>query len=299
MVLHSFLAGLDLGSSGGTTWDDVGSTNYACTGDNEVQERGGVLPSLIGLWSWTSEQTQIGATTDYDRLKLQLNTWPAAHYIQWHPHVEFGTAAKHGGKWQDVSWFNPGIPLDRDADWTLQVNSTTASMTVMANMFLSYGQRYPYKGGQIISRMNDFATDGAVWPSWAGGETINDLDPRVTYRLAGVQVGNTEDQPVYGVQITSPSNNTKVQIACPSIADTTFHCYPNIVWLPYDSILVSGVETVTIDATVDAVTKPTVYTFWEVYGGTGSTLPASQTAAGGLQAGGGFGGLSSLFMRPR
>ena len=302
MTMHTTFAGLNLATSGGTTWDDVATTGFYPTGDNEIQVRGGGTPKLIGLHSCTGEITQIGATTDYDRFKLQLNTWPAAHYMQWHPHIEFQTAAKFGGCYSPIDWYLPGIPLEQDADWTLQVNSTTASMTMVAALYLSYGTAHPYRGGQIIGRMNDFGTDAGVFPAFAGAETISDFDPRMTYRLAGIQLGNIEDQNSVAVTVTSSSNSTSVGALIPSATATTLHPDTTIKWFPHDSILVSGNETVTINASSQAAEKPTVYTFWEVYGGnaggTGGAIGAARSVGPSLTptrvGGQGFGGLFGI-----
>jgi hypothetical protein len=286
MVLHTTFAGLKLASSGGTTYDTVSSTGFFPSGDAEIQMRGGGLPRLIGIDNMSSEIVQIGATTDYDHFNIRLNTWTNADY--YHRHVmktTNGAAAKYGNFVGDGQphWF-PGIQLDQDADWDVRVNSTTASMSVVCALYLSYGGMLPYKGGQIVSRSVALASDDGAYPGFGTAATITDLDPRVTYRVAGIQLANVEDHDHIGVAVTSPSNNTYVGAVTGAWTATTFHVNSIPVWFPHDSILISGTETVSLYSFSDVAQKPTFTVFFEKYGSSG-TAQASPMASFGTGLG--------------
>jgi len=309
MVMHTTFAGLKLGTSGGTTYDVVGSSGFFPTGDSEVQVRGGGLPKLIGYDNLSSEIIQIGAAEDYDHFRIGLNTWPTADYI--HSHVmksTNGAAAKFGNFIGDgqPKWI-PAIPLDQDADWDIRVNSTTASMTNIVALYLSYGAPIPAGGGQLVSRKCALAADDGAYPAYGTATTISDLDPRFNYRIAGMGLGNVEDHDAIGMFVQSPSNNTTVGALTGSWTATTFHPNSIPVWFPHDSIVVSGVETLTVGCFSDAAQKPTVYVYFEKVGGVGgggtiAAVPGGGTGgvgpspfSGGGLAPGGLTGLLNMF----
>ncbi len=297
MVLHTTFSGLKLGTTGGTTYDTVSSTGFFPTGDSEIQTRGGGLPTLIGYDNLSSEIIQIGATTDYDHFKIGCNTWPQADYI--HSHVlksTNGAAAKYGnfcGNGQPI-WMQKGIPMDQDADWDIRVNSTTASMTNVVALYLSYGNRIPMTGGQLVSRQVVLASDDGAYPAYGTAATISDLDPRFNYRVAGMQLGNVEDHDAIGMFLQSPSNNTTIGALTGSWTSTTFHPNSIPVWFPHDSIIVSGVETLTVGSFSDVAQKTSMYVYFEKITGAPRASKAALPPGGtqGLQRGGG--GISGM-----
>lgn len=307
MVLHTTFAGLKLASTGGTTYDTVTSTGYYPTGDSEIQVRGGGLPRLIGVDSYSGEETQIGATTNYDFVRIGCNTWPTADYITMHPFKQPNTEAKFG--WSRAQggqplWMLPGRQMDQDADWEVRVNTTTASMSILAAMYLSYGTMYPYRGGDIVSRQVEFASDDGVYPATGTDATITDLDPRFIYRVHGIQLNNVEDKEHLCASVTSSSNTTRVGALLGSVTATTFHPNDCPVWFPHDSILISGVETVIISSSGSEAQKPNLTIFFEKYGGTsgagigGATAAVPRTTGTGGIGGFNLGGLgSALFGR--
>ena len=301
MVLHTTFTGLKLGTTGGTTYDTVSSTGYFPTGDSEIQARGGGLPRLIGYDNLSSEIIQIGAVTDYDHFKIGCNTWPQADYIYSHVMKSTnGAAAKFGsfcGTGQPV-WMNPGIPMDQDADWDVRVNTTTASMTNICALYLSYGAQIKPQGGQLVSRQVVLASDDGAYPGYGTAATISDLDPRYNYRVAGMQLGNVEDHDAIGMFLQSPSNNTTVGALTGSWTATTFHPNSIPVWFPEDSIVVSGVETLTVGSFSDIAQKTSLYVYFEKLGGRGGSVKAATTPTRGtggiMKGGGGMGGMGGL-----
>lgn len=300
MVLHTTFAGLNLGTTGGTTYDSVGSVNFFPSGDSEVQVRGGQLPRLIGWDNLSGDIVQIGAgSADYDFFRFGLNTWAAADYYQAHVmKTTNGAAAKFGnfvGDGQPI-WNLPGAQLDQDADWDVRVNTTTASMTNMCALYLSYGPNvYPYKGGQIISRQVDFSggADGA-YPAYGTMDTITDLDPRIVYRLAGMQLGNVEDKEHIGMFVQSASNNTTVGALMGSWKATTYHPNSIPIWFPHDSIIFSGVETVSVGSFSEVAQNPTGYIFFEKYGTTGAAGTVGTLAGTNNRIGTGVAGITGI-----
>jgi len=289
MVLHTVIAGTTSPTGSGTE-DTLASTAFYPTGDNEVQERSKSLPTWIGFDSLTTEIVQIGAATIKDYFRIGMNTWPTARYIKMNFLKRFDTAAKYGNMIQPGIWFPNPIPLDRDADWDIRVATTTANIDAHVLLHLSYGTKYPYKGGHLVTRALDFAADDAVAPNVGGAETVTDLDPRIQYRVAGIQLMNVEDQNHILTRVTSASNNTSIAAFGGSVTSTTYH--PNTItqWFPHDSILVSGVETVTVDSGSIAAQKPSVAIIFEEYGGVGS-VGGGAGGAGAISPGGGFGNL--------
>ena len=301
MVLHTTFAGLNVSTTGGTTYDAVGAANFFPTGDIEIQTRGGTLPQLIGFDAMMGDTTPIGAgSVNYDFFDFRCNTWPSADYVHFRPMKgAYSAAAKslYGcGDGQPI-WNLPGVQMDHDADWDVRVNSTTASMTVVGALYLSYGQRYPYKGGQLVTRTIDFAggTDGA-YPAEGTKDTVTDLDPRYIYRVAGVQVSNVENQKHIGIYITSSSNNTTIGTLHGSVTDTTYHAMMLPVWLPHDSILIAGNETVAVGSFSEVAQNPTAEIFFEKYGKVGEAIGSKAPRVTGVPKTGAFGkgGIGSI-----
>lgn len=287
MVLHSVLAHSNLGTTGSGTEDTPAAAGFSPTGDNEAQDRGAGFgkPSFVGFDAFTSEIVKIGATSLKDYFKIGNNCWTQAQYIKMMFLKHFDTAAKYGnmlGTGQPI-WFEKPIPLAEDSDWDIKVASTTASMTAALMLYLRYGATLPYKGGQLISRLVTFTADDAT--SFKAGPAITDLDPRVNYRVAGLQLAGVEDQNHLAVRVTSASNKTYVGALLGSVTATTFHPNSMPVWFPYDSILIKGVESLIVESQSQVAQKPNVIVILEEYGGSGvgsaEGMPGASAAGGG------------------
>ncbi len=295
MVLHSVLAVSTLGTTGSGTEDTLAAAGFSPSGDNEVQDRGAGygMPSLVGLDAFTGEIAKIGATTLKDYFKLGNNTWTQAQYLKMMFFKHFDTAAKFGnwvGDGQPL-WFGKPIPMAQDSDWDIKVASTTASMTAAIMLYQRYGAPLPYRGGQLISRLVTFTSDDAT--TFKAGPAITDLDPRVVYRVAGLQLAGVEDQNHLAVRVTSASNKTYVGALLGSATATTFHPNTKTVWFPHDSILVKGVESLVVESQSQVAQKPNVIVVLEEYGGSGVSAPSG----GGAGAGAGIGDIIGTFFQ--
>lgn len=306
MVLHTVSAITASGTGGGTA-DTCASTGFSPSGDNEVQVRGGNLPKWVGIDSASWDLVQIGATSAKDWIQVYLNTDTQAQY--WLSHYRkhtMGAAAKFGNMIDPgILWFPSAVELPQDADWTVKTAQTTASKNAAVFLYLSYGAPIKSRGGRIISRKVVFTSDDGAGPtSWTAGPNITDLDPRLTYRVAGIQGLNVEDNDHIGFRVTSASNNTYAGALSPSWTATTFHLDTQITWFDYDSILVSGVESVIVESLSVAAQKPTCAVFFEEYGTSGqfqtaantqrAMTPTSGASLGGVARTGGFGGLFGI-----
>lgn len=294
MTLHSVLASSVLGTTGSGTEDTLAAAGFSPTGDNEAQDRGAGYgkPSLVGIDSFTSEIVKIGATTLKDFFKIGNNCWTQAQYIKAMFMKHFDTAAKFGHMYGDGQplWLGKPIPLAEDSDWDVKVASTTASMTAAVMLYERYGSPLPYRGGQLISRLVAFTADDAT--TFKAGPSITDLDPRVTYRVAGLQLAGVEDKNHLAARVTSASNKTYVGALLGSATATTFHPNTQPVWFPHDSILVRGVESVVVESLSQAGQLPQIIVFLEEYGGVGVSQPAPSGGGDALSdlLGGMFGG---------
>ena len=274
MVGHTVFAGTPGSSTGSGTEDTIASTGFYPTGESSTQKRGNTTPNWIGWDTLTTEIAQIGAVSLKDYARISKNTDEQAQILKMAFNKRWDTASKFGnfiGNGQPL-WFHD-VPLEESADWDARGATTTASKAIMHALYQSYGQKYPYRGGRMISRVVTFTSDDGVYPAFSSGPSITDLDPRLQYRIAGLQLAGVEDQLHLAAIVGSPSNNTVIGALLGSLTSTTFHANTRPVWFNKDSILVSGVESVVVQSSSVAAQKPSIIVIFEEYGKAGD-LPA-------------------------
>lgn len=241
-----------------------------------VQARKGVVPFLIG-----ADALEDAAPT-VNECKIQLNTWKSTDYIELLPEqltARFGKIDPRN---------NVGAPwaLDLEADWDIDYESTGVVDQFVA-LLLSYPPIIPMKGGKIIWRKGavtsaDYSTTAAFGTAVA----INDLDPRKIYRIAALLGKGGTDVGI--LRMKAPSFSGQVIQAL--IPDGHFGGYI----FPFDSLLVTGVETISVDASGGAVSASEYAVAFEEYGTLQniaqpaediSFAPANSIAGGGVIGG--------------
>lgn len=292
-VLH-FTTAITAAPTGSGTEDTLASTAFTPTGDNEIQERsqvGAGMPLFIGLDAVSLDAAAAGASAAINnRVRVSLNTWPQSRIL----HMGYRQFGKATGATSGVAevqaasqpwWFRngrgdyTGLPTDRDADWDVRVRTTTATVDVAVGLYLSYGKANRPAGGFITSRVLTGSGDQTA-DAWSSLGTITDLDPRFNYRLHALE-GSVEDQPLIGLRVTSPSNSTYAGALFnqPGAAESM----NRFVEFPSDSILVKGVETVSVEAYVGAATRAAAIVYLEELS-TGTLSEAGSMAGRGIEA---------------
>lgn len=292
MTLHMVSAHTTAATGAGTE-DTFAAAGFAPTGESEVQVRSqiGGLPRLIGYSFINGDVATAWSVTSGVYGRIGMNTWTQAQYIKHPPNVHgvaTGGPDGSGGACMPICWLSGGgIALDEDADWDCRLMTTTANTHFTTLLFLRYGAAIPWNGWPTTWRLVSAGTDVTA-NTWSSIGTITDLDPRLSYRVNCI-CGTTEDQPLVAIRVTSPGNSTYAGAPCNQIVAAAANPPTWIVPLTEDSIIVSGVETVSVQGLCDAATKPSAYIGFQPTGASSATA-----AAGGVSAamGGGGGALS-------
>ena len=298
MVQHFVVASTT--TSTAVTEDTAAATAFSPAGESEIQERGGGIPRLIGHIGITNDVATVSAVGNYPYYRIECNTWPSARYIRrpWMVCANAtGTPDQAGGNWVQPDWLGAGIPMDRDADWTVKTLVTTANAAWAVGLYLSYGNRIPSTGVISTWRMVN-ATVAVTANVWSTIGTISDLDPRATYRIGCMAMSG--DLSCLAARVTSPSNNTFVGCMTNNIIAGVVQPTPAMQYFPLDSIIVTGVETIDVQALADGAARPTVWIGFEeiATSGSGSQLTVAKPGSGPGGLGALAGGLGSLFGKP-
>jgi len=294
MTLHMVSAHITTATGAGTE-DTLTSTAFSPTGEIEVQGRTQLgAPKLIGYTFQDGDVAGAQTTTGGLYGRLGLNTWPTAMYIK-HPPNLYGVAT--GGVdgtagASPINWIQPGIDLDADADWDLRLMTTTANTWWTTLLFLQYGAAIPWNGWPTTWRLVSASADVTA-NTWSSIGSITDLDPRLSYRV-NVIAGETEDQPLSAIRVTSASNSTYAGGPTNQIIASANNQTPWLVTLPYDSIIVSGVETVVVQGLADAATKPSAFIGFQPIGQASAQGPKTAGAVAAATPGLSFGGGRSV-----
>lgn len=289
MVLHSVMYWQSDTTGGGTEKQVTNASDWDPAGEYEVQERNG-LPTFIGWDSFSLDKARVAAATTNDYHKLTMNTWEKADIMYQFPRAGFNSGSDPttsdacvydmGVQWFAAEGMNP-VPLARDADFEVYTAATTANAVQAGVLYQSYGGAVRPSGGKIIGRLLDGVEAGAA-PAFGAATTITDLDPRVRYRLHGITaLSFEENDKSYGaVKITVPTMNTQVVMLAPALGSTENYPCRQHVLLPYDSVYIDGVETVSVSTAASAASKIGMIVLFQEVSGAGSGMGGGASGAG-------------------
>ena len=229
-----------------------------------VQQRFGLAPTLIGALAVEE------ATPTVNECKITLNTWNGVtDYIELAP-LNLVEIFGDMDPWKIGEW-----ATSSEADWDFDFESTGGTNQFLT-VYLSYGQRHPYKGGKVIWRKGSITSGSYSTTATYGTATnITDLDPAKMYRihyLGGLGGANSGM-----LRLTSKDfNGMCIQAIVPSTyyGGVTFH---------KDSLICSGLGTsVSVESTAEGETAGEYLIGFEEYGGSNVASALPQTGVAGV-----------------
>jgi hypothetical protein len=227
--------------------------------ESSVQMRRGAAPFLIGVDA--IEQ----AITAANEVKISMNTWKSTDYIAigTRPLVNVATGATTGtyGPIETSRFVGRPLPLETEADWEITFQSS-ADVDHAMLLHLAYAPFIPTVGGRRTWRKGA-VTAAAFATSGVFGTAVNitDLDPGKLYRVAGLFGTGGIDCGILRLKAPSFMGQT-LQVFIPQ---GTF----GGEWFDIDSLILSGQETLSVEASGGAANACEYAICFEEIGNTG------------------------------
>ena len=258
-MLHSIFATTNAPTGSGTE-DRLGAAAFKPSSEASVQERlGDSRPVLVGIDSVVVETDM--AQEAY--LVIQGNTWDVSDYIQriinrYHTTQDtVPTANVQISQNNPDIWFaqgNVGVrQMVPEEDWLIDFATQTASIDIGIMLYLIYGgvpvqpNFNPWTWRRIVKGSNVTAD------AWTEIGTITDLHPEKYFRIAAL--GGWGGTNPLAFRITHSIMNGLYIGALGS----QFYDTKAITTFPFDSGVISGKGTTTIEAYCGAASDPIAY----------------------------------------